>query len=229
MYGNGRHIIEVKGVKYPLYFNMPACEEFTKRISKHKNSYIEFKTVLDLVYCGMLGHAISSGEPIPEYSEAYEVTDGLYDEPNFDKQISRANSIFVSSKEWGVDDDRSAKGRDDDSESDISEYWHNVRKYCLGFIGMTPDEYSNITYADLMRKVDGFNERVKTNINLRRHQAWITYIAPHLDPKKMSKSIEDFWPLSTNDADNGSKKKIDDDKRARIKAFLERRNNDKNN
>ena len=28
-----------------------------------------------------------------------------------------------------------------------------------------------------------------------RELSWITYIAPHQDPKKMHKSINSFWPL----------------------------------
>ena len=29
----------------------------------------------------------------------------------------------------------------------------------------------------------------------RREQAWITYIAPNQNPKKMKKSIKAFWPI----------------------------------
>ena len=28
-----------------------------------------------------------------------------------------------------------------------------------------------------------------------REMAWVTYISPHLDPKKMKKSKEAFWPM----------------------------------
>lgn len=28
-----------------------------------------------------------------------------------------------------------------------------------------------------------------------RELAWVTYTAPHQDPKKMKKSIDSFWPL----------------------------------
>ena len=35
-----------------------------------------------------------------------------------------------------------------------------------------------------------------------RELAWITYVAPHQDPKKMKKSIDQFWPI------NGKKSKV---------------------
>ena len=226
MSGNGRHTLNIKGVKYPLYFNMPACEEFTNRVSEKKRLDVEFKVVVDLIYCGMLGYSISANEPIPEYSTAYDVADMLYDEDDFEKQIQSANKIFLHSKSNTFNETNSADSERDE-QSDIDSYWHNVRKYCLGFIGMTLSEYNNTTYSDLMRKIDGFNERLKTNLSLKRHHAWITYISPHLDPKKMSKSIDEFWPQSPENAT--SSKKIDDEKRQRIKAFLEKRQHDKQN
>lgn len=226
MRGNGRYTLNIKGVRYPLYFNMPACEEFTIRVSKKKRLDVEFKIVVDLIYCGMLGYSISANEPIPEYSTAYDVVDMLYDEDDFEKQIQSANKVFLQSK-YNTFNETNNTDSERDEQSDIRSYWHNVRKYCLGFMGMTLSEYNNTTYSDLMRKVEGFNERLKTNLSIKRHLAWITYISPHLDPKKMSKTIDEFWPQSPEN--RKPSKKIDDAKRQRIKAFLEKRQHDKQN
>lgn len=89
---------------------------------------------------------------------------------------------------------------------------------------MSVHEYNNITYYDLMRKVSGFNDKVRSDLVLKRYQLWITYISPHLDPKKMAKSIDELMPLPDSDGkDHKPKKKIDDDKRARVRAYLQSR------
>jgi len=96
-------------------------------------------------------------------------------------------------------------------------------------MGMSVHEYNNITYADLMYKVNGFNSRVRTNIVLKRYQLWVTYISPHLDPKKMAKTIDELMPLpDDNDRDNKPKRKVSDEKRKRLAAYLEYRQKQKN-
>lgn len=41
----------------------------------------------------------------------------------------------------------------------------------------------------------------------RREQAWITYIAPNLNPKKMKKNINHFWKIG-NDKRGGPTKQM---------------------
>lgn len=91
---------------------------------------------------------------------------------------------------------------------------------------MTLHEYNNITYSDLIRKIDGFNERVRTNVALKRYQLWVTYIAPHLDPKKMAKTIDDLMPMPGED--NQPKQKVDEAKRNRLRAYLAAKNQKSN-
>ena len=45
-------------------------------------------------------------------------------------------------------------------------------------------------------RLHGFRREQKNELLQLRELAWITYIAPHSDPKKMKKSIDQFWPIS---------------------------------
>lgn len=225
MLGNGRYILNIKGVSYPLYFNVPACEEFTKRVNGHKTDN-SFRSVTDLIFCGLVGHASASNIPEPEYGHAYSIASDLYMQPDKDDTIRAIANVFTKSK--ATTDEEENGGEERKGKEDLSKYWDSVRKYCLGFIGMTETEYNNITYANLMRKVNGFNDRVKVNISMKRHLSWVTYISPHLDPKKMAKTIDEFWPQAGS---GGGQKKIDAEKRQRIQVYLQQRNernNDKN-
>lgn len=219
MAGNGRYILHIKGVQYPFYFNVPACEEFTKRLNVNKGDN-SFKTIVDLVYCGISGYAISSNLPHPTYGDAYAIVSEIYLLPDRDDIIKSITDVFSDSKKTDTGGENG--GEENKEEGDLINYWDNVRRYCLGFIGMTENEYNNTTYSNLMLKVGGFNDRVKVNISMKRHLSWITYIAPHLNPKKMAKTIDEFWPLASDS--EGSKKKIDDAKRVRIQEFLSQRN-----
>lgn len=217
---NGRYNLIIEGVEYPLYFNMPAVEEFTKR-QKENAAHNNMKIVVDMIYSGMVGYSASNRTQPPVYRDVYEAVDKWFDDDGFNAELKRVHDAFVLSKKKDQQSDSDIDKHEDDS--DINEYWSNVRKYCLGYIGMSIDEYNNITYADLMRKIDGFNKRVKANISMQRHLTWTTYIAPHLDPKKMAKSIDDFWPLE----EKREVKKIDDSKRERIRLYLQRKNEGK--
>lgn len=115
-------------------------------------------------------------------------------------------------------------GKGDETEQDTGEYWIGLRRYCLGFMGMTPKEYDCILYTDLIAKMDGFRERLIHEENIMRNVAFSAYIAPHLNPKKMAKKIDTFWPMSGG---NTNTKKVTDEKRARLKAFLQKQNNGK--
>ena len=61
---------------------------------------------------------------------------------------------------------------------------------------MTPHEYDNILYPDLLIKMEGFNERLEYELDLVRNSAFSSYISGNLDPKKMAKSVDAFWPKS---------------------------------
>lgn len=95
---NGRCVFRVKGVEYPLYFNIPACEEFTKRLDRSIVDN-EFQTVADMVYSGLFGFALSVDKPAPVWSEVYDLVVLFYEEEDFISQVEHINEVFSNSKE----------------------------------------------------------------------------------------------------------------------------------
>lgn len=115
-------------------------------------------------------------------------------------------------------------GDGSDEEQSADEYWRGLRKYCLGFMGMTPREYDCILYVDLIAKMEGFNDRMRWEEGIMRKVAFSAYVAPHVNPKKMPRKIETFWPMSGG---NTNTKKITDERRERLKLALKRYNDGK--
>ena len=52
-----------------------------------------------------------------------------------------------------------------------------------------------MTWAEFRIRLHGFKRDIKRKDMSLRELAWITYISPHLDPKKMKKSKDAFWPI----------------------------------
>ena len=52
-----------------------------------------------------------------------------------------------------------------------------------------------MSWAEFRIRLHGFRREQKSELLQLRELAWITYIAPHSDPKKMKKSIDQFWPI----------------------------------
>lgn len=86
-------------------------------------------------------------------------------------------------------------------------------------MGMSVYEYHTILYPDLLFKIEGFRQRMKHEEEIQRNIAYSAYIAPHLNPKKLAKTIDAFWPM--DDGKQKNTKKISDDRRAAIKAALQ--------
>lgn len=86
-------------------------------------------------------------------------------------------------------------------------------------MGMGSVEYDNILYCDLLLKVEGFAKRMDHEENMVRTAAFSSYIAPHLNVKKMAKTLEAFWPMKKGT----DTKKVSDARREAIKLELQRR------
>lgn len=87
---------------------------------------------------------------------------------------------------------------------------------------MSPKEYDTILYRDLLMKLDGFKDRLEYEENLTRRAAFAAYLAPHLNPKKLAKKLDDFWPLNGK----GDVKKVTmAEKRKAIREALKEMNN----
>lgn len=84
---------------------------------------------------------------------------------------------------------------------------------------MAPHEYDNILYPDLLLKLEGFADRLDYELDLVRNSAFSAYISGNLDPKKMAKSVDAFWPKGPKAA---PEKRIDDQKRMRLGAALKK-------
>lgn len=91
-------MVKVKGVEYPLYFNLPACEEFTKRLDRSIVDS-EFRTIADMVYSGLFGFSVSVDKPAPAWRDVYELVTLFHEEPDFVEQVESMNEVFSNSKE----------------------------------------------------------------------------------------------------------------------------------
>lgn len=99
MASNGITKIIVKGVEYPLYFNIQAVEEFTNRIFDNVSSS-PFKVMVDMIYSGMVGHAASKNIAYPKFEDVYKICEEFMDEEDSAEQYEEIDRVFVQSK-WG--------------------------------------------------------------------------------------------------------------------------------
>lgn len=60
---------------------------------------------------------------------------------------------------------------------------------------MSVKEYNEILYPDLLLKIEGFQNRREYDEKMLRKIGFSAYIAPNLDPKRMSKSESTYWPM----------------------------------
>lgn len=99
MASNGITKIIVKGVEYPLYFNIQATEEFTNRIFDNVSSS-PFKVMVDMIYSGMVGYAASKNIAYPKFEDVYKICEDFMDEKDSAEQYEEIDRVFVQSK-WG--------------------------------------------------------------------------------------------------------------------------------
>ena len=57
------------------------------------------------------------------------------------------------------------------------------------------DYVFHMTWAEFRIRLHGWIRKEERELHKLRELAWITYIAPHQDPKKLKKSKESFWPM----------------------------------
>lgn len=78
------------------------------------------------------------------------------------------------------------------------------------------DYVYNMTWAEFLIRLYAWKRDEERKELSLRELAWITYIAPNQDPKKMKKSKEAFWPMKKN-----KKNTVTDDMKAAIKKAQE--------
>lgn len=96
---NGIAEITVGGEKIPLLFGRAAAQEMSNR-SIENLSGNEIKLLTDLVYSGMLNHAIANDFPFPKYNETYSLVERFADEENAFEQQESIWETFQASR-WG--------------------------------------------------------------------------------------------------------------------------------
>lgn len=68
--------------------------------------------------------------------------------------------------------------------------------FALGELKCPSLEYVyNMTWAEFRIRLHAWERIEEKELFLLRELAWVTYIAPHQDPKKMKKSKDSFWRL----------------------------------
>lgn len=87
---------------------------------------------------------------------------------------------------------------------------------------MTPYDYDTILYPDLLLKMEGFTDRMEYELDITRNASFASYISGNLDPKKMAKSVNEFWPKDTKKGPHD--KKISDAKRDRLARAIRKYN-----
>lgn len=72
----------------------------------------------------------------------------------------------------------------------------------------------DMTWAEFQIRLFAYKRQDKYDWLKLRELMWVTYVAPHQDPKKMTKRKEQFLPL------NGDKKQIGNITQEQREAFL---------
>lgn len=94
---------------------------------------------------------------------------------------------------------------------------------------MSPAEYDNILYRDLVLKLEGFKERLLREEFIFRKVAYSAYLGPSVDAKDPSKkNIDKFWPIDIVDETKKRKEAITPEKRAAIREALKEMNENRN-
>ena len=57
------------------------------------------------------------------------------------------------------------------------------------------DYVKRMPWAEFLIRLHGLKREREVEMLKLRELAWVTYIAPHQDPKKMKKNKESFWPV----------------------------------
>lgn len=86
-----------------------------------------------------------------------------------------------------------------------------------------------MTWAEFLIRLHAWKRQEKRDVFMLRELAWITYIAPHLNPKRMKKTKEAFWSLkekakSDSVTDNVMRQRIKDAQEAFFKEQKELEN-----
>lgn len=94
---------------------------------------------------------------------------------------------------------------------------------------MTPAEYDNILYRDLIIKLEGFKDRLDREELIFRKVAYSAYLGPSVDGKDPSKkNIEKFWPMEILDETKKRKEALSKEKREAIREALKEMNENRN-
>lgn len=62
-----------------------------------------------------------------------------------------------------------------------------------------------MTWAEFTLRSHAYRRQRKNDVRLVRELAFVVYQAPHLNPKKLAKKINSFWPLDVAKADDSQK------------------------
>jgi len=81
------------------------------------------------------------------------------------------------------------------------------------------DYVYDMTWAEFRLRLHAYRRQEKDKLYMLRELAWVTYIAPHQNPKKMKKSKEAFWSLSDK-----KKNPINDQMRELMKGAIKKYN-----
>lgn len=124
---------------------------------------------------------------------------------------------------YGLDAlETSRKNRKTEKE-EVDKYWKGLKKYCLGFMGMSVEEYNNILYADLTAKLEGFLERQEYELDIVRNATFAIYRVEGTDVKSRAKTVDEFWPKGDSGKGNKDKKALLQTRLEIIKKAAQRR------
>jgi hypothetical protein len=84
-----------------------------------------------------------------------------------------------------------------------------------------------MTWAEFLIRCHAYRRIEKRELYLLREMAWVTYVAPHLNPKKMKKSRDAFWRIDEAKASQASDAQRERMKQAQAQYILDLDNNKK--
>lgn len=94
---NGVCEIQIGNKKHPLKFGMVAIEEFSRLLSDNPSTNAN-KTMVELIFAGLMNHAIMNRKPVMPFNEVYELVENFNDEPDAIDQYTAVFNCFQESK-----------------------------------------------------------------------------------------------------------------------------------
>lgn len=97
---NGIFTLKVGKKSHKLIFNLLSVLEFERR-SFFNHAENNAKLITDIIYAGLFGNAMREEQPLPPYSQAFDIHDEIAEKDDYDEVRMKIFNAFNESKYGG--------------------------------------------------------------------------------------------------------------------------------